>query len=369
MSKFQRRSISTISRAANTPLPVALPIADVFADPDQPRKKKRDETKLKALAASMKAQGQLQAIIVRAHPDGTPDKYMIILGEGRWLGAQINESETINAVISEETDLTVIKAMQIIENIHREEMDQIDLAESFRDLIDTGACKNAKAVSDLVNFSESTISVYLNMLKAPPQIQDLVRTDIATIDTARSLNNILQINPDLAQSMIDRAKETGTLKRDETRAAEAVEKERQGIESKKPKKAGPKGENPPPAADNATSTNGSAAETKGPGKTDAPTVDGGVKLESKEKKNDAEKDARIIPVPAFDVHVEVRKGAASRPAFDFNYSKHGAAILARETVHSDPAKAWLMFGHGTDDSMLVPFPAADLMILKVIRQG
>ena len=90
--------------------------------------------------------------------------------------------------------------------------------------------------------------------------------------------------------------------------------------------------------------------------------------QSPQAKTPVVKKDGIVVVDLYNVHVEVRKGAASRPSFDFNFTKHGPAILAHEMVHADSTKAWLYFGAGTDEAMLVPFPVADLTILKIARQ-
>lgn len=396
--KFMRTPLSQITQVAETPLPVPLRVDSLRRDPKQPRTKRNAE-KLNGLAKTMKSDGQLQAIIVREVPG--EDGHMIVIGEGRWLAAQINKAEFINCVIISESDPAKILAMQIIENIQREDMDGIDTAKSYRDLIALGICKNAKEVGDRVGVSDATVSVYLNILNAPPEIQELVEQKIATVDTARTLTNIHKDNPQLADSLMTLGRESGKLKRDVVRAAEAANKE-STLQAKPNTIVTATVQNEAKAnseADVSTkqettdhsgnqvpaNANRDAMHTADQHNSAKDIVQGDMGTENKPAKNEknagvgispalknkagaVSKPDGIVVVERFNVHVEVRKGAASRPSFDFNITRHGPAMLAHEMIHADVTKAWLHFGAGTDEAMLVPFSVADLVILKIVRQ-
>ena len=118
-----------------------LPVAMIQRDPAQPRRT-FDEDKLRDLAASITAQGVVQPIVVRPDPDDA-EKYILIAGERRWRGAQIAGLETIPAVVRS-PDSPDILAIQLIENINRENVAILEEAEAVARLVDElGKAANA----------------------------------------------------------------------------------------------------------------------------------------------------------------------------------------------------------------------------------
>jgi ParB/RepB/Spo0J family partition protein len=110
-----------------------LPIAMIQRDQAQPRRT-FDEAKLKDLAASITAQGIVQPVVVRPDPDDG-ERYILIAGERRWRAAQIAGLDTIPAVVRS-PDSPDILAIQLIENINRENVAILEEAEAVARLVD-----------------------------------------------------------------------------------------------------------------------------------------------------------------------------------------------------------------------------------------
>ena len=230
MSKIERKAIDKMKHLDETPLIVRLRRAEIQRDPDQPRKS-RDPEKLKGLAQTMLVK-QLQPILVR-QVDSKPNEpqYMIVFGEGRWLAAGINEETTgeeqyLDSILVDETNAGAIRSMQLIENLQREDMNELDVANGYRELIDLGFCKTAKEVAEKMGVSGATVSVFLKVLDAPEPYKQLVKNGMAKIDTVRTLMMLAEINQERADALVQDANDSGVLKRSSVRDAYAEEKAR-----------------------------------------------------------------------------------------------------------------------------------------------
>ncbi len=112
--------------------PLAIPIADICPDPDQPRNDFDD-----ALIGTMADQfsdaaiGQLEAIYVRANPAGSPP-YLIVHGETRYKAAVIAKLETIRAVVTVDSGFV----RQLLSNETRGDMSLLDKAQAYSQLIE-----------------------------------------------------------------------------------------------------------------------------------------------------------------------------------------------------------------------------------------
>lgn len=123
MSKFDSlAALMDEADAAGQSLP-EVSIEAIQADPNQPRQT-FDEISLAELAASIKAQGVVQPIVVRPHPDNG-DRYIIVAGERRWRAAQIAGLSVIPAIIRSLDDNQVL-AVQLVENLNRENVGIIE---------------------------------------------------------------------------------------------------------------------------------------------------------------------------------------------------------------------------------------------------
>lgn len=132
----------------------------------QPRKE-FDEGALNELAASIKAQGILQPLVVR---ETSKDFYEIIAGERRWRAAQLAGLQQVPAVISSITDEEAL-AFGLIENIQRQDLNPVEEAIALNRLIDDFGMTHEQ-VSKSVGKSRSAVSNMLRLLKLSPHVQE-----------------------------------------------------------------------------------------------------------------------------------------------------------------------------------------------------
>ena len=111
----------------------ALPISSVIANPDQPRKR-FDKEALAELAASIKQNGLVQPITVRALPD---DRYMIVAGERRWRAHVLAGLASIEANVIEVSDRER-DILAIVENLQRADITPLEEGRAFQKVIDSG---------------------------------------------------------------------------------------------------------------------------------------------------------------------------------------------------------------------------------------
>jgi ParB family chromosome partitioning protein len=172
----------TVAEARAEGALVELPIETVRPNPYQPRHVFNDAA-LEELADSMRTQGLLQPITVRATGDG--DAYELIAGERRWRAAQRLQWEKIPAVIRAVDDRTLL-TLALIENLQRDALSPIDEARGYQRLIDEFGASQA-TVADLVARHRTTVTNALRLLKLPESIQALVHTGHLTTGHARAL--------------------------------------------------------------------------------------------------------------------------------------------------------------------------------------
>ncbi len=139
----------------------------------QPRKV-MDESTLQELAASIRAQGVMQPIVLRSVGE---KRYEIIAGERRWRAAQLAGLAKVPAVIREVDDEAAI-AMSLIENIQREDLNPMEEAHALQRLIQEFELTHQQ-VADAVGKSRTAVTNYLRLINlAPPVAQMLGNGDI-----------------------------------------------------------------------------------------------------------------------------------------------------------------------------------------------
>lgn len=139
----------------------------------QPRKV-MDESTLQELAASIRAQGVMQPIVLRSVGE---KRYEIIAGERRWRAAQLAGLAKVPAVIREVDDEAAI-AMSLIENIQREDLNPMEEAHALQRLIQEFELTHQQ-VADAVGKSRTAVTNFLRLINlAPPVAQMLGNGDI-----------------------------------------------------------------------------------------------------------------------------------------------------------------------------------------------
>ena len=156
----------------------------IETNPFQPRTE-FDETALKELAQSIKEQGVVQPVTVRKLGY---NKYQLISGERRLRASKMAGLAKIPVFIRVANDEQMLE-LALIENIHRENLNAIEVAISYQRLIDE--CNmTQEEVSDKVGKSRSAVANILRLLKLPAEVQIAIRDGHITMGHARALINI-----------------------------------------------------------------------------------------------------------------------------------------------------------------------------------
>jgi ParB family chromosome partitioning protein len=195
-----------------------LPVGNLQPGKYQPRTR-MDAGSLEELAASIRAQGLMQPITVRAVEGG---RHEIIAGERRWRAAQIAELAEVPVIIREIPDEAAL-AMSLIENIQREDLNPLEEATGIQRLIDEFGMTHQVA-ADAVGRSRPATSNLLRLLQLPKPVQELLMAGDIEMGHARSLlalapaDQILTANQVVARRLSVR--ETEKLVNSQTRPKE-----------------------------------------------------------------------------------------------------------------------------------------------------
>lgn len=161
-----------------------IPIAQIEANPFQPRTE-FDKTALQELSDSIKVHGVIQPITVRKIGY---DKYQLISGERRTRAAILAELQKIPAFVRVANDQEMLE-MALIENIQRENLNAIEVALSYKRLIDECDLKQEE-LGDRVGKNRTTVNNYIRLLKLPSEIQAAIRDGKISMGHARAIINV-----------------------------------------------------------------------------------------------------------------------------------------------------------------------------------
>ncbi len=174
-----------------------VPIENLKANPDQPRKVFRKE-ELDELTASIRDKGVLLPILVRPQP-GEPGNYQIIAGERRWRAAQAARVTTVPVVVREMDDVEVLE-VGIIENVQRADLNPMEEASAYAQLMEKFG-RTQDAVAGVVGKSRSHVANTLRLLQLPEGVREHVIHGRLSAGHARAL--ITAPNPqELAEEVI-----------------------------------------------------------------------------------------------------------------------------------------------------------------------
>jgi ParB family transcriptional regulator, chromosome partitioning protein len=159
-----------------------IPVEKLVPNPRQPR---RDfpGAALQELAASLRQKGVIQPLIVRPIP--ATDHFEIVAGERRWRAAQIAQLHEVPVVIRDLDDTEVLE-VAIIENIQRADLNAMEEALGFRQLMDRFGHTQEK-LAEALSKSRSHIANLMRLLTLPEDVQALVREGKITAGHARAL--------------------------------------------------------------------------------------------------------------------------------------------------------------------------------------
>ena len=158
-----------------------IPIDQIEANPNQPRRE-FEETALNELAQSISEIGIVVPITLRQMGE---HKYQIIAGERRWRASQIAGLTSLPAYIRTIKDEEVME-MALVENIQREDLNDIEIALAYEHLLETSGMTQEK-MSKRVGKSRTAVTNYLRLLKLPAQVQMALQNKTISMGHARSL--------------------------------------------------------------------------------------------------------------------------------------------------------------------------------------
>ena len=153
-------------------------------NPDQPRIN-FDEEALEELATSIRELGIIQPLTLRSAEAGT---YMIISGERRYRAAKLAGLDTVPAYVRTAND-SELTEMALIENIQREDLNAIEIALTFRKLIDQYKLTQER-LSERIGKKRATIANFLRLLKLPAEVQLGLRDKAVDMGHARALLSV-----------------------------------------------------------------------------------------------------------------------------------------------------------------------------------
>ena len=158
-----------------------IPIDEIEANPNQPRRE-FDETALGELAASIREIGIIQPITLHQISD---NRYMIIAGERRWRASQLAGLTTIPAYVRTLDDASIME-MALVENIQREDLNVIEVALAYQQLMESEGMTQEK-VSQRVGKSRAAVTNTLRLLRLPAQVQMALQKKQLDMGHARAL--------------------------------------------------------------------------------------------------------------------------------------------------------------------------------------
>ena len=158
-----------------------LNIADVYPNPDQPRKT-FDDSSLAELADSISEHGGIMPVVVNKTENG---KFMIIAGERRWRASRIAGKKTIPAIVKNYTDKQ-IKEVSLIENLQREDLNPIEAALAMRQLMEDYGMTQEN-LAERLGKSRSTIANTLRLLQLSPEVIKMISDGRLSAGHARAL--------------------------------------------------------------------------------------------------------------------------------------------------------------------------------------
>jgi ParB family chromosome partitioning protein len=161
----------------------SVPIDQIYPGRFQPRKH-FDEEAMAALVESIKAQGILQPILVRRHPESS-NAYEIIAGERRWRAAQLAQLHEVPILIKDLPDRDALE-VALVENVQRQDLNAIEEAEGYRRLVEEFG-HTQEDLAKVVGKSRSHVANMMRLLALPEPVRKLVETGQLSAGHARAL--------------------------------------------------------------------------------------------------------------------------------------------------------------------------------------
>ena len=158
-----------------------LPVEAIRPNPWQPRSQ-FDEQELAELAESIREHGVLQPVLVSQQPDGT---FQLITGERRWRAVQLAGMPTMPALVKEATPRASLE-MALVENIQRRDLNPLEEAHAFRQLIDEHGLTQEQ-LGQRIGKSRVAVTNTLRLLQLPGPVREALASGSITEGHARAI--------------------------------------------------------------------------------------------------------------------------------------------------------------------------------------
>ncbi|MDR3349840.1 MAG: ParB/RepB/Spo0J family partition protein [Acidaminococcales bacterium] len=173
------KGLDALLPASSSSAPTLLETGKLRPNPRQPRKN-FDSEKMRELASSIRQHGIIQPLIVRPVGDG----YEIVAGERRWRAARELALETVPALVRNYTDAQIMQ-IALIENIQRHDLNPIEEAEAFKQLIEAGLTQ--EEIAQKIGRSRPAVANTLRLLNLPEKVREFVSRGTMNMGQARPL--------------------------------------------------------------------------------------------------------------------------------------------------------------------------------------
>ncbi|MGI5877734.1 MAG: ParB/RepB/Spo0J family partition protein [Christensenellales bacterium] len=160
-----------------------VPLSDIDPNPNQPRKYFNPE-KLRELTESIREHGVLQPLLVCRRGE----RYLLVAGERRWRAARLAGLSLVPAVVQDLSDEQML-AISLVENLQRDDLNPLEEAEGFQQLIDRFNMTQAE-VARRVGRSRPAVANALRLLTLPDPVRELVREGSLSAGHARCIAGI-----------------------------------------------------------------------------------------------------------------------------------------------------------------------------------
>jgi ParB family chromosome partitioning protein len=158
-----------------------LPVEAISPNPRQPRQA-FDEEAMAELVESIRVVGLLQPVVVR---ELGGDRYELVMGERRWRAGRAAGLERLPAIVRSTEDVHLLRDA-LLENLHRSELNPLEEAAAYSQLLDDFGCTHEELASRLGR-SRPVVSNTLRLLKLPPLVQRRVAAGVLSAGHARAL--------------------------------------------------------------------------------------------------------------------------------------------------------------------------------------
>jgi ParB family chromosome partitioning protein len=214
----------TSKAASPAPVPSEIDIDLIDTNPEQPRER-FNEAELEQLAASIRANGVVQPIVLRR----SGGRFQIVAGERRWRATQRAGLRKIPAVVRDVPDEKLLE-LALIENIQRQELNPIEEANAYRRLIENIGLTQ-EGLSERVGKERTAIATTMRLLKLPNDVQRLIEEGRLATGHGRAL--LMSDDPKVQRAVANEAADRALSVRETERLIKRAAKESVSIETKR----------------------------------------------------------------------------------------------------------------------------------------